>query len=247
MAESQAIIYKENSDFQKEDGLELISSVSFHNNMNVLDIGCGTGYLASVLAEEVGETGSVLGIDPDVTRVMVAKNTYSSFGNLSFQIGSAEYIPENRYDIVFSNYVFHWVKDKVKAFQDIFNSLKPFGSFMVCFETSLSQFTLDFINLLGPDRANDIKSKLFFLTTNEIEEIASSCGFTMKYKKVANRCYKFENFDSFANACYGGFGGLVDAKFMDAEKYQELRRNSGNGEIEQELCTIVSYIFTKPC
>ena len=245
MEKSQAKVYRENSDFQKEDGLKLISSVSFHNNMKVLDIGCGTGYLTSVLAKEVGKTGSVLGIDPDMTRVMAAKNTYSSFDNLTFQTGSAEDIPKDDYDIVFSNYVFHWVEDKVKAFRDIFCCLKPFGSFIVCFEINLSHFVLDFINLLESNRANEVKSKLFFLTTDEIEEIASSCGFAIKYKEITNRCFKFENFESFENCCYGGFGGLVDSKFMDAEKYQELKRISGKGEIEQELCTIVSYIFTK--
>ena len=37
-----------------------MSSISFYDGMNVLDLGCGTGYLSSVLAERVGQTGKVI-------------------------------------------------------------------------------------------------------------------------------------------------------------------------------------------
>ena len=39
----------------------------------VLDLGCGTGYLSSVLAERVGPSGHVIAVDPDRERIRVAK------------------------------------------------------------------------------------------------------------------------------------------------------------------------------
>ena len=123
--------------------------------MGVLDIGCGPGYLTSVLADKVGQTGVVMGIDPDKERIALARNTYSNIKNLTFQEGSTEAIPGDNYDIVFSNYILHWVKDKNIAFQNVFHSLKPLGIFVLLFETKLLPLLDSFINLMEPSQVRD--------------------------------------------------------------------------------------------
>ena len=45
--------------YQGEDGMELMKGLSPEKNSFVLDLGCGTGYLASVLADRVGPNGKV--------------------------------------------------------------------------------------------------------------------------------------------------------------------------------------------
>ena len=47
---SQAETYSKVSRQQTEDGLQLISKLCPEKGMKVLDMGCGTGYLSSVLA-----------------------------------------------------------------------------------------------------------------------------------------------------------------------------------------------------
>ena len=79
----QMYTYNKVSTVQKEDGLELISKLSVREGMTVLDqLGCGTGYLSGVLAEQIGPSGQVLGVDPDKERIRVAQDTYSGLGNL---------------------------------------------------------------------------------------------------------------------------------------------------------------------
>jgi ubiquinone/menaquinone biosynthesis C-methylase UbiE len=48
---------------QKQAGLKLISQISIKEGSKILDLGCGTGYLASVLGERVGPQGKVIGVD----------------------------------------------------------------------------------------------------------------------------------------------------------------------------------------
>ena len=51
----QATTYDNNSSVQREDGLSLINLLGLKSDNKVLDLGCGTGYLTKVLADEVGQ------------------------------------------------------------------------------------------------------------------------------------------------------------------------------------------------
>ena len=245
MSDLQAKVYHKNSQMQTEDGLNLISKVCPTEGMKILDLGCGTGYLSTILAEMVGMNGKVVGIDPDLSRISLAKHKYSNVTNLYFQDGSAENIPGRDYDMIFSNYVLHWVKDKEKAFKNIFESLKPDGTFALCLETGLSEVSEDLISLLKPEQMQEVKMHLHFQSLKEIEQIACSCGFSIQYSAEMQAMGKFESFDDFLKCVYGGFSGLVDPEKMDAKDLQKLKRRIGDDSLELELCTIASFIFSK--
>ena len=55
----EAELYEETSSNQKEDGMYLISLLSPIKGCKILDLGCGTGYLAKALAIAVGSEGNV--------------------------------------------------------------------------------------------------------------------------------------------------------------------------------------------
>ena len=105
MHRSAAEGYQQNSlSEQKVDGEDVI-----------LDLGCGTGELSAYLAELVGPDGKVIGVDPDKERIQLAKETHNQIENLSFVQGSAINFPgigAKVYNIVFSNYVLHWMGNK---------------------------------------------------------------------------------------------------------------------------------------
>lgn len=86
---NQAEAYEKATTPEKEDGLELMKLLSVQKGCKVLDFGCGTGNLTKILADLVGPEGKVVGIDPDVERLELARKKYSS-SNLEYVQGSSE-------------------------------------------------------------------------------------------------------------------------------------------------------------
>ena len=81
---NEAETYERISSIEKEDCLKLINMAAPACGSNVLDIGCGTGFLSWKLAEAVGEEGRVVAIDPNTDRLAVARKKYGSTKNLQF-------------------------------------------------------------------------------------------------------------------------------------------------------------------
>jgi len=131
-SEELAKVYSEMSDVQKEHGKELIEQLSLAKNMKVLDFGCGTSYLSALLADCVGPEGEVVAVDPDEARLALAKKQYSR-PNLVFIHANDATFPEGQYDLVFTNYVLHWVGNKAALLNKVYQNLKPGGQFASVF------------------------------------------------------------------------------------------------------------------
>ena len=57
--------YSKVNAFQVELGKQLINLLGVKRGDKVLDMGCGTGEITSFIADQVGEEGEVIGVDPD--------------------------------------------------------------------------------------------------------------------------------------------------------------------------------------
>jgi ubiquinone/menaquinone biosynthesis C-methylase UbiE len=106
----------------------------------VLDLGCGSGRDAYVLAQLVGATGAVVGVDMTAEQLDVARRHVEwhrdRFGyanaNTSFVEGNIEQLTKlgfepNSFDIIVSNCVLNLARDKFQVLRDAFNLLKPGG------------------------------------------------------------------------------------------------------------------------
>jgi len=106
----------------------------------VVDLGCGTGRDAYILAKLVGETGRVIGVDMTDEQIAVAQKHIEfhtkAFGysqpNIEFRQGFIEElqalgIADNSVDLVVSNCVINLSPDKTSVFREIFRVLKPGG------------------------------------------------------------------------------------------------------------------------
>src|SRR6266508_3703719 len=85
----------------------LIAAAGVRPGQRVLDVGCGTGYFARLLARAVGPDGLVVGIDPSPEMIAYARRKTGRAGNAQFQVGTAEAldVPAEQFDVVVSSLV----------------------------------------------------------------------------------------------------------------------------------------------
>jgi ubiquinone/menaquinone biosynthesis C-methylase UbiE len=115
-------------DRQFEAGKVLIERLSLRSAERVFDIGCGTGLLAEYVAQVVGPSGRVLGIDPLPLRIEIARRKTAA--NLKFEVGDAYALnghSDASFDVVYLNAVFHWLPEKLGPLRQFRRLLVPGG------------------------------------------------------------------------------------------------------------------------
>ncbi len=106
----------------------------------VLDLGCGTGRDVYALAQLVGKTGEVIGVDMTEGQLAIATqyqahhNQIFGFSNTQFLHGYIERVDElglepNSFDVIVSNCVVNLSPDKAAVLKGVHSLLKPGGEF----------------------------------------------------------------------------------------------------------------------
>jgi ubiquinone/menaquinone biosynthesis C-methylase UbiE len=99
----------------------------------VLDVGCGGGYLARLLAAAVRPGGQVTGVDPSGAAVRYARRRAPA--NCSFAVGAAQHLdlPDRSFDVVTSTLAAHHIPeaDRTTAFGEMFRVLRPGGVLLI--------------------------------------------------------------------------------------------------------------------
>ena len=97
----------------------------------VVDVGSGAGFDSFVAADQVGDTGRVVGVDMTPEMLKKSRDTAEALGfaHVEFCEGLAESIPvEDAWaDAVISNGVINLCADKKAVFEEIHRVLKPGG------------------------------------------------------------------------------------------------------------------------
>ena len=221
-----ALGYKHNSvSVQKVDGKMFIETeVCPQAGDAILDLGCGTGELSAYLADLVGPEGKVIAVDPDKERLLVAQQSYGEVKNLSFVEGSASNFPgigSESYDIVFSNYVIHWIPDKHEVFKNMFKSLKRGGKIAFQYNGHLFPFLSSAYKELNPENAERIYEMFHCEERPKIEQYCSSVGFHIieSYDNLSTQIV-FESIESLLNFLWSTTHGVFDPKLVTEERLQ---------------------------
>ena len=119
-----------------EVGKIALAAASARSGERAIDVGCGTGGTTAALAEAVGPTGHVLGVD--ISEVLVDAARSKRVSNTTFVVGDAAAHPFEpaSYDLVFSRFGVMFFGDPVAAFRNFQQALKPTGRLaFVCWRT----------------------------------------------------------------------------------------------------------------
>jgi ubiquinone/menaquinone biosynthesis C-methylase UbiE len=99
-----------------------------------LDVGCGTGYLTSMLAAEVAPGGSVIGLDASAAMVAEASRQRSSAG-CTYTVGAAESLEfeDAEFDVITSSLMLHHLPPelRVPALREMRRVLRPGGRVLI--------------------------------------------------------------------------------------------------------------------
>eukprot|EP00929_Paragymnodinium_shiwhaense_P045947 TRINITY_DN23418_c0_g1_i1.p1 TRINITY_DN23418_c0_g1~~TRINITY_DN23418_c0_g1_i1.p1 ORF type:complete len:322 (+),score=49.16 TRINITY_DN23418_c0_g1_i1:146-967(+) len=121
---------------------------------SVLDVGCGPGQLLVELAEAVGTTGKVVGLDNSKEMLSLAQQRVQDIGQISLQEGGATALsfPDHSFDVVVFAQVLCYVGDVPAALAEVRRVLRPTGR-VVILDTDWKGFVL---NALDTERAERI-------------------------------------------------------------------------------------------
>jgi ubiquinone/menaquinone biosynthesis C-methylase UbiE len=100
--------------------------------LHVLDIGCGTGAISKGIANYVGETGSVTGIDNTEKFIASGKESHREISNLELiHADLFEFNPKQKFDLIVAARVLQWLSNPKDALKKMRELLKPDGQISI--------------------------------------------------------------------------------------------------------------------
>lgn len=111
-----------------EQAIELMQLPAF---ARVLDLGCGSGWAARLIADQARD-GYVAGIDVSDEMIREARDQSSGFSNIEFRVASAEQLPfdNDEFTHAFSMESLYYYADIEAAIREIRRVLEPRGLFV---------------------------------------------------------------------------------------------------------------------
>lgn len=150
-------------------GEQAIARMKVSAAAEVLDVGCGSGWAARLLAKGAGH---VLGIDVSDEMVRVAREQSLDFSNVEFQVASAENLPfpNNTFTHAFSMESLYYYADMAKALREIARVLRPGGLFVAVVDLYQE-------NVPSHQWIETLKVPVQLLSTAEYRDLFKAAGF----------------------------------------------------------------------
>lgn len=191
-----AKLYADLAKPQYSIAVNLLKKYAFEGNEKVLDVGCGTGNITTLIADKV-PAGKVIGIDFSDNMINFAKQVHSSVSNLLFEQKSVTDIAyADKFNLITSFNTLHWVKEKEIAIQKLFEHLNAQGHLLV--SMLRSSFDMEPMNIALTQTVKDPKWHPYFaefqspyylynVKSKDYKELLVNSGFTILF--FEENCY----------------------------------------------------------
>jgi trans-aconitate 2-methyltransferase len=118
-------LYLKYGNERTQPSIDLVSKIKIDfTPESILDIGCGPGNSSQVLLQRWTDA-KLTGIDSSLNMIEKAKASFPK--NTWLVADAAEYTPNRKYNIVFSNATIQWILDHERLFQNLFNLVNNGG------------------------------------------------------------------------------------------------------------------------
>ncbi len=229
-------------------GLKLLDRIVYKPGITALDIGFGAGFPLIELAQRLGESSTVYGIDPwqaAIKRVQ-KKIRYFGISNIRIVEGHAESIPlkDRTVDLIVSNNGINNVSDMGKVLSECSRIIKSGGQFVqtLNLDKSMVEFYTELEAVLAEmhmDREIDLMHQHIYQKRRPLDEILSLMrrnGFMLRDLDHDQFCYKFTDGSAMLNHYFIRLA-FMDSwiKLLPADKVEqvfdrvELRLNEQSG------------------
>lgn len=126
-------VYAKNATLQQQLGLQVIHSYDDldRSPKNILDVGCGDGFLTRYIANYFSESTAVVGIDSSESMIEKATSSHedTKIKIVKYDITDPGITSLGLFDTIFSFNALHWVKDQKAALNNIYKLLSFGGIF----------------------------------------------------------------------------------------------------------------------
>ena len=116
-------------DARRQACLEFVAAVS---GERILEVGCGSGLFVRSLANAVGETGFVRGLDLSEQQIAVARSNCAGLDQVKLETGDALNLPfrNGEFDAVVTIQTLEYVPEVESAIRELLRVLRPGGRFI---------------------------------------------------------------------------------------------------------------------
>ena len=166
---------------------KLVDFAELKEGERVLDACCGTGTLTSLIAEKVGKTGAVIGVDLSAKLLELATGKVKKGLPLTFRQASCTSMPfpDGTFDKVFVSFGLHEIPDVARkdSLQEIKRVLKTGGSLFVL-EYHLPQAILTSFAIKTFSKLFESEDAYRMLIDSTLLQELEQAGFSIKRRQL---------------------------------------------------------------
>jgi SAM-dependent methyltransferase len=191
-------------------------------------VACGTGVLARTIAERVGASGSVVGLDVNDGMLAVAARTAP---HIEWRQGAAEALPFDSasFDAVVSQFGMMFFTDRRAAVREMVRVLRPRGRLAVAVWDSLdnspgySALVKLLQKLFGDEAANALRAPFVLGDVKAFKALFDGAGLTQVEVTTHEGTTRFPSLESWM---YTEIKGWTLADMLDDAQYERLLKEA---------------------